>query len=125
MWLSNRDYIETHNKRYEAGLESYSLKMNHFGDLPLEEFKAIYLTKKSDSDTSQCTGSQAPTDKVPTAVDWSAKGAITNVKDQGDCGSCWAFSVTGALEGLYFEKNKKMLNFSEQQLVDCSRGYKN
>ena len=47
VWLSNRDYIETHNRRYEAGLESYSLKMNHFGDLPLEEFKAIYLTKKS------------------------------------------------------------------------------
>jgi C1A family cysteine protease len=58
-------------------------------------------------------------ESVPSSVNWITSGAVTGVKDQGQCGSCWSFSTTGALEGAYFTKYGKLPSFSEQQLVDC------
>ena len=100
--------------------------MNQFADLPSEEFGAKYLNKLSKPTiTKKCSGPQAPTDNLPSSLDWATKGAVTAVKNQGNCGSCWAFSATGSLEGSFYVTNKKLLSFSEQQLVDCSKAYGN
>lgn len=61
------------------------------------------------------------TNGLPASVDWVSKGAVSNIKDQGTCGSCWAFSAVGALEGLHAIKTGQLISFSEQQLIDCSQ----
>jgi len=71
----------------------------------------------------------APVDltiEAPATWNWATQGAVTPIKNQGQCGSCWAFSTTGSLEGLNFlQGSKTLLSFSEQQLVDCSGSYGN
>ncbi len=57
---------------------------------------------------------------MPDSVDWVGRGAVASVKNQGNCGSCWAFSASGALEGLAGLTKGVIYNFSPQQLVDCS-----
>ncbi|KAF4725977.1 hypothetical protein FOZ63_008683, partial [Perkinsus olseni] len=62
---------------------------------------------------------------LPASVDWRDKNVLNPIKNQGNCGSCWAFSATGALEAQYAIATGKLLSFSEQQLVDCSTDYGN
>jgi len=101
--------------------EEVKFAMNKFADLTSTEFKTIYAsgyTKKNNR--------VAPTDfeqvgDLPATVDWRSKGAVTKVKDQGQCGSCWTFATTGVLEGFYQITKGKLLSFSEQQIVDCDK----
>ena len=102
------------------------MEVNAFADLTSEEFQAKYLIKNFPKKiTSACVAAQPSTKNIPSEVDWSAKGAVTGIKNQGQCGSCWAFSATGSLEAAYYRQNTKLLSFSEKQLVDCSRAYGN
>jgi len=98
------------------------LELNKFATLTSEEFGSVMKCTEP-SDLLTCSGEPNNCPKYPTNVpnswDWRTKGAVSPVKNQGQCGSCWAFSATGALEGLYYLNNSKMVTFSEQQLVDC------
>lgn len=129
VWLENYAYVEAHNARHAAGQESYNLEMNLFADLTTEEFGQKYLMTSSEYTapqvTKECKGSQAPTTNLPETVDWTTKNAVTPIKNQGQCGSCWAFSTTGSLEGASFLASKTLSSYSEQQLVDCSHSYGN
>nr|QOV03072.1 cathepsin L1 [Dysdercus peruvianus] len=126
VFLRNKHMIEEHNKNYKSGDVSFHMKMNHFGDLTPEEFKERMNKYKSSGKPKQL-GSVfvEPNVEVPASVDWREKGAVTPVKDQGQCGSCWAFSTTGSLEGQHFLKTGKLVSLSEQNLVDCAGRYGN
>jgi cathepsin L len=92
-------------------------------DMPNEEFVLMY--NRLSKPLAQNNIKPIETEGLPDAIDWTTKGAVTPIKNQGQCGSCWAFSTTGSLETAYFLKNNELKSFSEQQLVDCSKTYGN
>jgi hypothetical protein len=120
-WRSNDHLIADTN----AKNLSYTLGHNQFSALNREEFRLLMNFENNaamfdtDADNTNFLRGPAFDLQVPTSVDWRTKGAVTTVKDQGSCGSCWSFSTTGALEGAYAIKNANLVSFSEQQLVDC------
>jgi cathepsin L len=99
------------------------LGLNNMADLTLEEYRSIYLGTHIEVDPSSIV--YEPTGPLADTINWVDKGAVTGVKNQGQCGSCWSFSTTGSVEGAYFIKNGKLVSSSEQQLVDCSSSYGN
>merc|ERR1712050_728218 len=105
-----------------ARQSSYRVGLNKFADMTNEEFKAQYRNLKQK--TTPRKVEMLNEFNTPSSVDWRGK-AVTGVKDQGQCGSCWAFSTTGSVEGAYALKNGSVQSFSEQQLVDCSTSYGN
>jgi len=115
---ANLDWINLSNSQNK----SYTVAVNKFADLSTEEFGKIYCGYKPALRTSARNYGDLPytDDLFADSIDWVAKGAVTPVKDQGQCGSCWAFSATGAIEGSYQIKTGKLASSSEQQLVDCS-----
>ncbi|XP_049326494.1 cathepsin La isoform X3 [Astyanax mexicanus] len=123
IWENNFKKIVMHNINNSLGILPYRLGMNRFGDMTHEEFRQImngYKHKKE----RKVRGSvfmEPNFLEAPAQVDWREKGYVTPVKDQGECGSCWAFSTTGAMEGQQFRKTGKLVSLSEQNLVDCSR----
>ncbi|MCJ8736601.1 hypothetical protein PDJAM_G00014440 [Pangasius djambal] len=130
-WLENRKLVLVHNMLADQGIKSYRLGMTSFADMNNQEYRETVLkgclgffnrTKKHSAATFL---RQAGGAVLPDTVDWREKGYVTEVKDQRDCGSCWAFSATGSLEGQTFRKTGKLVSLSEQQLVDCSMKYGN
>ena len=125
VWQSNLALIQEHNSK--ADQHGYTLAMNQFGDLTDEEFNAKYngYRMESGSDKSRSSSTFVPSpDFVPSnatmAVDWKTEGVVTPIKNQGDCGSCWAFSATGSLEAQHNISGKPLISLSEQNLMDCS-----
>lgn len=121
VWKSIKDEVEMHNSRNDV---SHYKGMNQFSDLTKDEFSRFYLGYLPNSN-----GLRRETilseENLRSSVDWVSAGAVTGVKNQGQCGSCWAFSTTGSTEGAFQLAGNSLTSFSEQQLVDCSGSYGN
>uniref|UniRef100_A0ACB8F2R6 Uncharacterized protein n=1 Tax=Sphaerodactylus townsendi TaxID=933632 RepID=A0ACB8F2R6_9SAUR len=129
IWEKNLRMIRQHNLEASLGKHTYRLGMNHFGDLTNEEFNQrtnCLLPSTVEPPGGNVTlFRESAIVETPKEVDWRKKGYVTLVKDQGNCGSCWAFSATGALEGLHFKVTKRLVSLSEQNLIDCSGNFRN
>ncbi|XP_028784990.1 P34 probable thiol protease-like, partial [Neltuma alba] len=102
----------------------YSLGLNKFSDMTYEEFSKIYLHETEEPimemNNSNMILNDASCPDAPSSWDWRTEGAVTYVKDQGECGGCWAFSATGAMEGINKIVSQSLPELSEQQLISCS-----
>jgi len=119
VFRSNLARIQELNSKYPGA----SFRVNKFADLTKEEFKRMYMSSTPMvRDPSAPLADEYPESVIkalPTSFDWRPKGAVTPVKDQGACGSCWSFSTTGNIEGQWFLAGHKLVGLSEQNLVDC------
>ncbi|XP_020238706.1 ervatamin-B-like [Cajanus cajan] len=120
IFMENLEYIEKFNN---AENTSYKMGLNQFSDLTDQEFIASHTIKVSSPLVSDSSSDTIPLNLtgIPSNFDWRDKGAVTAVKDQGVCSSCWAFTSVAAIEGLVRIKTNKLISLSEQQLVDCNR----
>lgn len=133
IFVDNFRYVQQHNIDYRLGKRTFEIAMNHFGDLTLEEHVQLV---NGFNQTLQMQSSRAKVVKprkrrrvrraatratIPGLVDWSKKGAVGPVLNQGRCGSCWSFATAAAFEGQYFLKHGQLPALSQQQLMDCSR----
>jgi len=116
IYLDNVDTIIAHNEKNLG----WTMGVNEFADIHPDEFFATYLNntfrhKQENVQLLETSGS-------PDSVDWVTSGAVTPVKNQGSCGSCWAFSTTGSVEGAWKIKHGELVSLSEEELVQCDRG---
>ena len=126
VFKENARYIHEFNKRKDA---PYKLRLNKFADLTNHEFRSTYAGSRINHHRALRGSPSGAADSfkyqnvdihsLPASVDWRLKGAVAPVKDQGQCGSCWAFSTVAAVEGINQIKTNKLVSLSEQELIDC------
>jgi len=121
----NRAFVMAENSKGHK----YTLAVNEFADMTADEFGATHMGLKKPEkiwgDFPYLGQHKYSGATLPTSVDWSSKGAVTPIKNQGQCGSCWSFSTTGSLEGAWEIATGKLVSLSEQQFVDCSASFGN
>jgi cathepsin L len=118
IFKKNLNYITAYNARNTGT----TLAMNKFGDLSNNEFQLLFLGFRMDLAKQQPWVATFKNEGKPldAGFDWRTKGAVTPIKNQGQCGSCWSFSTTGSTEGCHQITTGKLVSLSEQNLVDCS-----
>ena len=119
IFKKNHKLVQLHNANPN---KKYTVALNQFADLTNKEFATIYTGAKKPEGKTYC---DAPEEMLsvraaPDTLDWRTQGRVSPVKNQGQCGSCWSFSTTGALEGLAAAQTGTVPTLSEQELVDCS-----
>ncbi|GJV33211.1 cysteine protease XCP1-like protein [Tanacetum coccineum] len=125
IFKDNLKHIDETNKK----LSNYWLGLNEFADLSLEEFKNMFLGLKGELPEKREESSKEFTYRdfvdLPKSLDWRKKGAVAPVKNQGSCGSCWAFSMVVAMEGINQIVTRNLTELLEQELIDCYTSFNN
>merc|ERR1719187_1493636 len=122
VWRKCVEDVGNHNIRFELGLETYTKGLNQFSDREWNELQEIYFTPMKPNPVETLPEKQlrkVNTTALPDSINWVEKGRVTEVKNQGQCGSCWAFATAGALEGLRVKFGMRLTSLSPQQLMDC------
>ena len=112
--------ILAHNSDFT---QNFTMGVNQFTDLTPEEFKAQYVGGlKTEVGSYGCKTFSSSASGAPSAIDWRTKGVVNPVRDQGQCGSCWAFATTANAESVWAISTGQLLDLSEEFLVDCASG---
>lgn len=120
IWEEKMAFHSKHNLEAAQGKHTYTLGENQFSDMTDAEFRATLTGYRPlDKRMGKQFYATLPVSVLAATVDWRTVGAVTEVKNQEQCGSCWSFATTGAVEGQTFIKQNKLPSLSEQNLVDC------
>ncbi|ESQ53365.1 hypothetical protein EUTSA_v10025483mg [Eutrema salsugineum] len=129
IFKDNLRFIDLHNQNNKNA--TYKLGLTKFADLTNDEYRSLYLGARTEptrriakaKNVNLKFSAAGNNEVVPETVDWRQKGAVNAIKDQGSCGSCWAFSTAAAVEGINKIVTGELVSLSEQELVDCDRSY--
>jgi len=123
IYVKNLEFIQVENSKNLG----YALGVNQFADLLTSEWASqnfgMARPRSPYGSVPYLGRHEAKNVTLPSSIDWTQKGAVTPIKSQGQCGSCWAFSTTGSLEGAYQIATGTLTSLSEQQLVDCAGSF--
>jgi C1A family cysteine protease len=134
-WRKNALRVKQHRREHKNGQHTYQLGLTKFAGMTIEEFRKTRLgykrtDPKGSGSVSKSVAKATKNKKVkrqvttlPSIVDWVTGGLVTSVKDQGNCGCCWAFSAAAVLEGAYSKAKGQLMDFSEEEFVDCAVPY--
>ena len=120
-WFDNRDFVNNYNYRHRnSHVDHHHLSLNQFADIHHEEWSERDGVNFVLNEQCLSLPTTSPLDhSLPNSVDWRKHNLVTEVKNQGQCGSCWAFSAVGSMEGAHAKATGHLVSLSESQIVDC------